>query len=74
MGPRPLRAARALAETELGGLDGVVVCLVVAAFGPAPEISDAVAEHLTAVNSLAPWRSCAPPREARCGRNNGAEA
>ncbi|MEU5891502.1 SDR family oxidoreductase [Streptomyces sp. NPDC047461] len=51
------------AETELGGLDGVVVCLGVAAFGPAPEISDAVAEHLTAVNALAPMaflRAAAP--------------
>ncbi|GAB2909436.1 SDR family NAD(P)-dependent oxidoreductase [Streptomyces heilongjiangensis] len=51
------------AAAELGGLDGVVVCVGVAAFGPAPEVSDAVAEHLTAVNALAPMaflRAAAP--------------
>ncbi|MER7760715.1 SDR family oxidoreductase [Streptomyces sp. NPDC097619] len=42
------------AEAELGGLDGVVTCLGVAAFGPAGEVEDAVAEHLMAVNALAP--------------------
>ncbi|PWI13018.1 SDR family oxidoreductase [Streptomyces sp. Act143] len=57
------------AETELGGLDGVVVCSGVAAFGPAPEVSDAVAEHLAAVNALAPmaFLRAAAPRIAEGG-------
>ncbi|MFJ3224160.1 SDR family NAD(P)-dependent oxidoreductase [Streptomyces sp. NPDC086783] len=42
------------AAAELGGLDGVVVCVGVAAFGPAGEVEDAVSEHLMAVNALAP--------------------
>lgn len=42
------------AAAELGGLDGVVVCVGVAAFGLAREVSDAVGEHLAAVNALAP--------------------
>jgi short-subunit dehydrogenase len=42
------------AVAELGGLDGVVVCVGVAAFGPAGDVEDAVSEHLMAVNALAP--------------------
>ncbi|MFC7844371.1 SDR family NAD(P)-dependent oxidoreductase [Streptomyces sp. NPDC001046] len=42
------------AAHELGGLDGVVVCVGVAAFGPVREVGDAVGEHLAAVNALAP--------------------
>ncbi|MET8101898.1 SDR family oxidoreductase [Streptomyces sp. NPDC005236] len=42
------------AAGELGGLDAVVVCVGVAAFGPAESVSDAVAEHLFTVNTLAP--------------------
>ncbi|MGX1372867.1 short-subunit dehydrogenase [Streptomyces canus] len=52
---------------ELGGLDGVVVCVGVAAFGPAPDVSDAVAEHVAAVNALAPMaflRAAAPRVDA----------
>ncbi|AYC36188.1 SDR family NAD(P)-dependent oxidoreductase [Streptomyces griseorubiginosus] len=55
------------ASSELGGLDGVVVCVGVAAFGPATDVSDAVAEHLTAVNALAPMaflRAAAPRLDA----------
>lgn len=55
------------ATRELGGLDGVVVCIGVAAFGPASDVSDAVAEHLAAVNSLAPMaflRAAAPRLDA----------
>ncbi|MFF5497662.1 SDR family NAD(P)-dependent oxidoreductase [Streptomyces aquilus] len=51
------------ASGELGGLDGVLVSVGVAAFGPAPDVSDAVAEHLAAVNALAPMsflRAAAP--------------
>ncbi|MEV7242912.1 SDR family NAD(P)-dependent oxidoreductase [Streptomyces sp. NPDC093248] len=36
------------------GLDAVVVCVGVTAFGPASEMDDAVAEHLLCVNALAP--------------------
>ncbi|OII59904.1 SDR family oxidoreductase [Streptomyces sp. CC53] len=39
---------------ELGGLDAVVVCVGVAAFGPAEAVGDTVAEHLLTVNALAP--------------------
>ncbi|MYS13847.1 SDR family NAD(P)-dependent oxidoreductase [Streptomyces sp. SID4982] len=46
--------ASAWAARELGGLDAVVVCVGVAAFGPVGEIGEAVAEHLMAVNALAP--------------------
>ncbi|MEV6019436.1 SDR family oxidoreductase [Streptomyces sp. NPDC051997] len=42
------------AAGELGGLDAVVVCVGVAAFGPAESVNDAVAEHLFTVNTLAP--------------------
>lgn len=42
------------AAAELGGLDGVVVSVGVAAFGPVGEVEDAVSEHLMAVNALAP--------------------
>ncbi|MFF4539930.1 SDR family NAD(P)-dependent oxidoreductase [Streptomyces aureus] len=42
------------AAGELGRLDAVVVCVGVAAFGPAESVSDAVAEHLFTVNTLAP--------------------
>ncbi|MEU6824196.1 SDR family NAD(P)-dependent oxidoreductase [Streptomyces atriruber] len=42
------------AARELGGLDAVVTCVGVAAFGAAESVSDAVAEHLMTVNALAP--------------------
>ncbi|MDF3301483.1 SDR family NAD(P)-dependent oxidoreductase [Streptomyces tropicalis] len=42
------------AAERLGGLDAVVVCVGVAAFGPADAVGDAVAEHLVTVNALAP--------------------
>ncbi|MFE2422682.1 SDR family NAD(P)-dependent oxidoreductase [Streptomyces hokutonensis] len=42
------------ALAERGGLDGVVVRTGVAAFGAAGEVDDAVAEHVTALNALAP--------------------
>ncbi|MFF5185881.1 SDR family NAD(P)-dependent oxidoreductase [Streptomyces sp. NPDC000345] len=42
------------AAAEPDGLDAVVVCVGVAAFGPAREVGDAVSEHLAAVNALAP--------------------
>ncbi|MER5402108.1 SDR family oxidoreductase [Streptomyces sp. NPDC002599] len=42
------------ASLELGGLDGVVVCVGSAAFGPPESVSDAVAEHLLTVNALTP--------------------
>ncbi|MFJ8196788.1 SDR family NAD(P)-dependent oxidoreductase [Streptomyces sp. NPDC096152] len=42
------------AAQRLGGLDAVVVCVGVPAFGPAESVSDAVAEHLVTVNALAP--------------------
>ncbi|MFR9795674.1 SDR family NAD(P)-dependent oxidoreductase [Streptomyces sp. MS06] len=42
------------AASALRGLDAVVVCVGVPAFGPASDTSDTVAEHLFAVNSLAP--------------------
>lgn len=44
----------AWAAREMGGLDAVVVCVGVAAFGPVGEIGEAVAEHVMAVNALAP--------------------
>jgi Short-chain dehydrogenases of various substrate specificities len=51
-----LQCARTVtwAAGELGGLDAVVVCVGVAAFGPAESVSEAVAEHLFTVNTLAP--------------------
>ncbi|MFD6418575.1 SDR family NAD(P)-dependent oxidoreductase [Streptomyces sp. NPDC060194] len=42
------------AAEALGGLDAVVAAFGTAAFGPAHEVTDAVAEHLQAVNALAP--------------------
>ncbi|MFF4858508.1 SDR family NAD(P)-dependent oxidoreductase [Streptomyces rubiginosohelvolus] len=42
------------AHEALDGLDAVVVCVGVAGFGPAEAVGDAVAEHLVAVNALAP--------------------
>ncbi|MFF7384801.1 SDR family NAD(P)-dependent oxidoreductase [Streptomyces griseoluteus] len=42
------------AARELGRLDAVVVCVGVAAFGPVGEVGEAVAEHVMAVNALAP--------------------
>ncbi|MDK1476694.1 SDR family oxidoreductase [Streptomyces sp. 549] len=42
------------ARQELSGLDAVVCATGVAAFGPADELPDEVAEHLMAVNALAP--------------------
>ncbi|MFD8566927.1 SDR family NAD(P)-dependent oxidoreductase [Streptomyces sp. NPDC059639] len=42
------------AAERLGGLDAVVTCVGVPAFGPAETVSDAVAEHLMTVNALAP--------------------
>lgn len=42
------------AHAELGGLDGVLYTAGSVAFGPAGELPDAVAEHLTAVNLAAP--------------------
>jgi short-subunit dehydrogenase len=44
----------AWAEEQLGRLDAVLVTIGVAAFGPCEQISDVVAEHLVAVNTLAP--------------------
>ncbi|MFD3547111.1 SDR family NAD(P)-dependent oxidoreductase [Streptomyces sp. NPDC058655] len=44
----------AWARGELGGLDGVLVAVGVAAFGMTREIPDAVAEHLVTVNYLCP--------------------
>jgi NAD(P)-dependent dehydrogenase (short-subunit alcohol dehydrogenase family) len=48
------RAAVQRAAEVLGGLDLVVVASGVAAFGPASETGDAVAEELFAVNTLGP--------------------
>ncbi|MFD4712535.1 SDR family NAD(P)-dependent oxidoreductase [Streptomyces sp. NPDC058430] len=42
------------AAEQMGGLDAVVTCIGVPAFGPADRISDAVAEHLMTVNAQAP--------------------
>ncbi|MEU6310958.1 SDR family oxidoreductase [Streptomyces sp. NPDC047014] len=42
------------AATALGGLDGVLVTVGVAGFGPAATVPDAVAEHLMTVNALCP--------------------
>ncbi|MFE2478030.1 SDR family NAD(P)-dependent oxidoreductase [Streptomyces sp. NPDC059389] len=42
------------ALSELGGLDGVLVTVGVAGFGPAAEVPDAAAEHLMTVNALCP--------------------
>ncbi|GAB3653194.1 3-oxoacyl-ACP reductase FabG [Nocardioides korecus] len=42
------------AAAELGGLDGIVVCVGVAGFGPAMRADDAVVEELFAVNVLGP--------------------
>ncbi|MGW1771294.1 SDR family NAD(P)-dependent oxidoreductase [Streptomyces sp. NPDC002104] len=42
------------AGRELGGLDGVLVTVGVAGFGRVEEMSDAVVEHLFAVNMLCP--------------------
>ncbi|MFD8304989.1 hypothetical protein ACFV29_21985 [Streptomyces sp. NPDC059690] len=56
---------------ELGGLDGVVVRIGVAAFGPADDVEDAVSAHLMAVNALCPRPArgpADPPRPAPgCG-------
>ncbi|GGT03177.1 MULTISPECIES: SDR family NAD(P)-dependent oxidoreductase [Streptomyces] len=51
------------AAAALGGLDGVLVTVGVAAFGPAARVSDAAAEHLLTVNALCPMavlRGAAP--------------
>ncbi|MFJ8146293.1 SDR family NAD(P)-dependent oxidoreductase [Streptomyces sp. NPDC096048] len=52
----PESCARAVRDTTaaLGGLDAVVVAFGAVAFGAAEEVGDEVAEHLTAVNHLAP--------------------
>ncbi|MFE6433742.1 hypothetical protein ACFVKJ_14710, partial [Streptomyces rochei] len=52
----PESCARAVREASaaLGGLDAVVVAFGAVAFGTADEVGDEVAEHLTAVNHLAP--------------------
>ncbi|MCX6467433.1 MAG: SDR family NAD(P)-dependent oxidoreductase [Pseudonocardiales bacterium] len=42
------------AADHLGGLDVLVVAFGVAAFGPAEEADDVLAEHLLTVNTLAP--------------------
>ncbi|MFB7194995.1 SDR family NAD(P)-dependent oxidoreductase [Streptomyces sp. NBC_00401] len=42
------------AAQQMGGLDAVVTCIGVPAFGPADHTSDAVAEHLMIVNAQAP--------------------
>ncbi|MET9853124.1 SDR family oxidoreductase [Streptomyces sp. NPDC006450] len=47
-------ALAAWAGRELGGLDGVLVTVGVAGFGRVEEVSDAVVEHLFAVNMLCP--------------------
>ncbi|TGN85033.1 SDR family NAD(P)-dependent oxidoreductase [Streptomyces griseoluteus] len=44
----------AWAARQLDGLDAVVVCVGVVAFGPVGEIGEAVAEQVMAVNALAP--------------------
>ncbi|MFJ8192084.1 SDR family NAD(P)-dependent oxidoreductase [Streptomyces sp. NPDC096094] len=52
----PESCARAVRDTTaaLGGLDAVVVAFGAVAFGAAEEVGDEVAEHLSAVNHLAP--------------------
>ncbi|MFD4260412.1 SDR family NAD(P)-dependent oxidoreductase [Streptomyces sp. NPDC058534] len=52
----PASCARAVhdAATALGGLDAVVTAFGSVAFGPAAEVGDEIAEHLAAVNVLAP--------------------
>ncbi|MER6678179.1 SDR family NAD(P)-dependent oxidoreductase [Streptomyces sp. NPDC000983] len=52
----PSSCARAVhrAAAELGGLDAVVTVFGTVAFGGADEVGDEVAEHLMAVNFLAP--------------------
>lgn len=52
------REVVAQAAKSLDGLDGLVVATGVAAFGPAAETSDAVAEELFAVNTLGPMALC----------------
>jgi NAD(P)-dependent dehydrogenase (short-subunit alcohol dehydrogenase family) len=52
------RAVVDRAADDLGGLDALVVASGVAAFGEAREASDAVAEELFAVNTLAPIALC----------------
>ena len=47
-------ATVAAAAEQLGGLDGLVVCVGVAGFGRAMEADDAVVEELFAVNVLGP--------------------
>ncbi|MFF3677882.1 SDR family NAD(P)-dependent oxidoreductase [Streptomyces sp. NPDC002120] len=42
------------ARAKLGGLDGVLVTIGVAGFGPAVEVPNAAAEHLMTVNALCP--------------------
>ncbi|MFF3863368.1 SDR family NAD(P)-dependent oxidoreductase [Streptomyces sp. NPDC002209] len=42
------------ALSELGGLDGVLVTVGVAGFGPAADVPNAAAEHLMTVNALCP--------------------
>jgi NAD(P)-dependent dehydrogenase (short-subunit alcohol dehydrogenase family) len=49
-----MAALPALAAGAMGGLDGVLVAIGAVAFGPAEETGAAVAEHLFAVNTLAP--------------------
>lgn len=52
----PASCARAVHDsaTALGGLDAVVTAFGTVAFGPAAETGDEIAEHLAAVNLLAP--------------------
>ncbi|MFC9463165.1 SDR family NAD(P)-dependent oxidoreductase [Streptomyces coelicoflavus] len=52
----PDSCARAVSETSvaLGGLDAVVVAFGAVAFGAVEDVGDEVAEHLMAVNYLAP--------------------
>ncbi|MFF4322974.1 SDR family NAD(P)-dependent oxidoreductase [Streptomyces sp. NPDC001568] len=65
LGARPARAMDAYdtdgcaelapwARDCLGGLDGVLVAVGVAGFGPAREVADAAAEHIFQVNVLCP--------------------
>ncbi|MFD9367896.1 SDR family oxidoreductase, partial [Streptomyces sp. NPDC060020] len=42
------------ARAKLGGLDGVLVTIGVAGFGPAVQVPNAAAEHLMTVNALCP--------------------
>ncbi|MFD8427987.1 SDR family NAD(P)-dependent oxidoreductase [Streptomyces coelicoflavus] len=46
------------ASAALGGLDAVVIAFGAVAFGAASEVGDEVAEHLMAVNHLAPAAFC----------------